>query len=376
MSQKIKLAFCLFEFVPFGGMQDNLLRIARECIARGHEVEVFARYWEAELPEDLKVTIFPGRGLTNHRRCESFAKRLNEYLERRHFSAIVGFNKMPGLDVYYAADTCFAAKSDKRGFWYSLTRRCKIYSSLEAAVFSKGSSTQILLLSEKEKQAYMEYYGTEEQRFHLLPPGISRNRVALDYPDMVRAELRRELSISPGQDIVLMVGSGFRTKGVDRSIKALAALPDGLHEKTILLIVGDDNKRPFERLASRLGVEKQVIFLGGREDVNRFFAAADLLLHPAYQENTGTVLIEAMVLGIPVLATDICGYAHHIEKADAGMLVPSPFQQETLNQMLVHMLTSERRLEWGGHGQDYVAKTDIFSRPERAADIIEKVAGC
>ncbi len=376
MGGRRRFAFCLFEYVPFGGMQDNLLRIARECAARGHLVDIFARYWEGTFPDDLNVAILQGRGLTNHSRCESFAQKLNRVLSTRHYDLKVGFNKMPGLDVYYAADSCFAAKADERGFLYRLTGRCRSYLRLERAVFERGSGTVILLLSEREKKLFQRYYGTEEERFHLLPPGISRDRMAPDNRVEIRSQLRQEITIPLTQNVVLMVGSGFKTKGVDRAIRALSSLPGSLKKNTTLLVVGDDKTGPFRRLARRLHVDDHVIFVGGRTDVPRFLAAADLLLHPSYRENTGTVLIEAMAAGLPVLATDVCGYGHHILHADAGQLIPSPFRQETLNEMLAQMLTSDRKKAWRHNGMKYVSRIDVFSRHEKAADIIEQVAGC
>jgi len=373
---KAKLAFCLFEFVPFGGMQKNFLQIAKVCMARGHQVDVYAKFWAGKIPDGFQVSLLPAWGLTNHRRCESFAKRLTKDLTTRHYDAVVGFNKMPGLDVYYAADTCFAAKASSRRFWYRWTGRCRTYLRLERSVFDKQAKTEILLISEREKAFYTDYYGTSEHRFHLLPPGISKDCLAPKNAAMVRAELRAELAIGLDQNVVLMVGSGFRTKGVDRGIRAISSLPPNIRNKTILLVVGQDRTKPFLGLAKRLGVGKQVHFVGGREDVPRFLVAADLLLHPAYRENTGTVLIEAMAAGLPVLATDVCGFSDHIEGAGAGELVPSPFQQETLNHLLVSMLTSADRPNWGANGQEYVAKTDVFSRPEKAADVIEQVVGC
>jgi UDP-glucose:(heptosyl)LPS alpha-1,3-glucosyltransferase len=371
-----RFAFCLFEYVPFGGMQDNLLRMAKECVARGHQVDIFARYWKGTRHDGLRVSILPGRGFSNHKRCESFAKNLRKHLNTKKYDLVVGFNKMPGLDIYYAADTCFAAKAEERNFFYKMTGRYRSYLRLERAVFQKGAGTHILLLSKKEKQIFMQYYGTEEERFHLLPPGISRDRLAPENPAKIRSALRRELSIGQTQNLVLMVGSGFRTKGVDRAIKAISALPRTLKNNTVLVIVGEGHSRPFRRLAKKSGVLERVFFMGGRQDVPKFLVAADLLLHPAYRENTGTVLLEAMAAGLPVLATDICGYSCYIEKSGSGLVVPSPFKQNTLNQMLVRMLTSDEKGLWQGHGQTYIAQTDVFSRHEKAVDIMEQVAGC
>jgi UDP-glucose:(heptosyl)LPS alpha-1,3-glucosyltransferase len=291
------------------------------------------------------------------------------------YDAVVGFNKMPGLDLYFASDPCFAARAAARSPWYRLTRRCRIYLSFERAVFHQGSTTEILLLSEPEKILFVNYYGTADQRFHLLPPGIPKNRVAPDNASEVGRQLRDELGIGPTRKVALMVGSGFKTKGVDRAVMGLSALPDELRKQTVLLIVGQGKPGPFRRLARKFGVLEQVRFVGGRNDVNRFLLAADLLIHPAYRENTGSVLVEAMAAGLPVLATDVCGYSNHVMRAGAGRLVPSPYRQEALNELLAFMMTSEKRDEWQRRGREYVAETDVFSLSERAVDVIEQVAG-
>ena len=51
-----------------------------------------------------------------------------------------------------------------------------------------------------------------------------------------------------------------------------------------------------------------------------FYHAADYLVHAARTENTGTVLIEAMICGLPVLVTGNCGFAFHVHDADAGIM--------------------------------------------------------
>lgn len=76
-------------------------------------------------------------------------------------------------------------------------------------------------------------------------------------------------------------------------------------------------------------------------------AAADLLLHPAYQEAAGIVLLEAITAGLPVLTTAVCGYAHYIVDANCGEAIAEPFRQETLNEILRKALTqSSLRQAW------------------------------
>jgi UDP-glucose:(heptosyl)LPS alpha-1,3-glucosyltransferase len=234
-----------------------------------------------------------------------------------------------------------------------------------------------MLLTQKDRETYQRYYQTPSERFHVLPPGIARDRLAPPDTSTIRRQLRAELKIDPETYVVLMVGSGFRTKGTDRAMRALAALPAPLRNNTVLVIIGKDNFRPFRRLARRLGIQRQILFFHGRDDIPRFLFSADMLLHPAYRENTGTVLIEAMAARLPVLASDVCGYADHIAKANAGQLVPSPFDQGTLNRMLAEMLRdATQRDRWGANGWHYVTQNDVFSMPEKVADIIEGSAPC
>ena len=54
-------------------------------------------------------------------------------------------------------------------------------------------------------------------------------------------------------------------------------------------------------------------------------AAADLLVHPARYDTAGTVILEGIVNGLPVITTAACGYARHVEAANAGSVLKEPF---------------------------------------------------
>lgn len=374
MNKPLKLAFCLFKYFPFGGLQVNFINIARECMARGHRVVAYTISWEGEKPEGLEVRLLKVSGLTNHARYKSFSQLLHGHLQGNNYDALVGFNKIPGLDLYYCADVSYAAKMKKRSKLHRYTGRYRTLMALERAVFEKESRTEILLLTEKEKQFYRDYYETAGHRFHLMPPGISRACLPPVNSDEIRSEKREALNISKENNVLLMVCTNFKIKGVARAIRALSTLPAEILSKTLLIIVGKDNPSQYNRLAKQMRVLDRVRFIGARNDVPQLLLSADFLIHPASIENTGTVIVEALAANVPVLTTDICGYSFHVTRADGGRVVGSPFNQEELDRALVFMLTSNLRKKWQVNCKNYIEQTDIFSRSQKASDLIEKVA--
>lgn len=372
----MRIAFAIFKYFPFGGIQRDLMKVIRELQRRGHEVSVFTLRWDAPPPEDLKVYALPLRGLSRHAQYDHFAEQVNAHVAHDPPDLLVGFNKMPGLDVYYAGDSCYILKSlTQRPPAYRLLPRYKRFVAAERAVFETASHAQILTLSDIEVPAFRHHYGTPPERFHPLPPGIERDRVAPpDHQDQ-RAAFRSALGVADDEHMVLFVGSGFIKKGLDRALLAIAALPDDMAPRVKFFVVGKDNADPFERLAMRLGISAQVTFFAeGRDDIAQFYFAADLLLHPAYDELAGMVLLEAMLAGLPVLTTRNCGYAHYISSREAGVVLPEPFSQQTLNQALVDALTSAQREHWITNGLGAGRDEHFFGMVPTFADIIESMA--
>lgn len=368
----MQLAFILYKYFPFGGLQRDFLRIALECQQRGHAIRVYSMFWEGEIPPGFEVLIAPVRALFNHARNERFTAWVQADLARRPVDRVIGFNKMPGLDVYYAADPCYEDKAQTlRNPLYRLWGRYRHFADYERAVFAPQAKTQILMISEVQQPLFVKHYGTPAERFHLLPPGISADRRAPANAGEIRADFRREFALADDDLLLVQIGSGFKTKGLDRSLKALAALPGALKPRTRLIAIGQDDPRPFQLQVKALGLSGRVEILSGRSDIPRFLLGADLLIHPAYNENTGTVLLEALVAGLPVLVTDVCGYAHYIAEAGCGQVLPSPFDQERLNRALADLLEADdRRALCRRNGLAYAETADLYSMPQRAADLI------
>lgn len=369
----MQLGFCLFKYFPFGGLQRDCLRIALACQALGHKIRIYTQSWEGEVPPDFDLVYVPVKGLSSPAKNRAFVRFVAEHRAAHPLDLLIGFNKIPGLDCYYAADGCFSDKAKQQsGVWRWLNPRFWHFYGYERAIFGAGAQTQILMISKPAIGVFQREYGTESTRMHLLPPGISRDRAAPANAAELRQAFRREWGLADDQFLWLMVGSGFKTKGVDRALRALAALPDAQRVKTRLFVIGQDNPKPFQQIASKLGVSDCVQFFPGRNDIPHFLLGADLLVHPAYHENAGMVLLEALVAGLPVLVTAVCGYAHYIAEAQAGCVLATPFSQQAMNRQLQSMMQPECLAEWQRNALAYAAQTDLFSMPEVAAQWIDQ----
>jgi len=367
----MRLAFILFKYFPFGGLQRDFLRIAQICQQRGHHIKVYTLSWQGDIPADFEVEIISVSALSNHKKYQKFYQSVQRRLKQDGIDKTIGFNKVPELDVYYAADGCFKEKAHQsRMRLYRLTPRYKLFQAFESSVFSSQSQTKILMISEQQKPFFIHHYQTQENRFALLPPGISRDRQRPDNANTIRKEFRHEFKLEDDETLLLLIGSGFKTKGLDR---ALLGLQNYIAEnkKARFFVIGQDNPKQFQAEIKQLGLHNNVTIFSGRDDIPRFLLGADLLIHPAYHENTGTVLLEALVSGLPVITTDVCGYAHYIKEADAGVVISSPFQQKDFNRQLeLAMKSQQQRLKWQENALKFAQTADIYSMPERAADII------
>ena len=369
------IGFAIYKFFPFGGIQRDLLKIANECLERGHRVRVYTGEWQGPVPEAYDLQLLEVHALGNHRRYARFHQQMTAHLHNHPVDLLVGMNKMPGLDVYYAGDTCYQEKAlTQRGWWYRLAPRYRHFAAAERSVFAAESDTRILTISDVEKPVFQRHYQTPDERFFLLPPGIEADRIAPPDRAEIRHALRAEFGISEEQLLLLFVGSGFRKKGLDRVLQAIPALPETLRQRLRLFVIGSDKAVPFQRQARRLGLEQCVRFFPGRDDVPRFLFASDALVLPAYDEAAGMIILEAAFAGLPALVSANCGYAHYLQSMDAGLVIPQPFSQSGFNAQLQEILTSPRRKQWQTAGLAAASKPEFFQLAQRAVDYLEQFA--
>jgi UDP-glucose:(heptosyl)LPS alpha-1,3-glucosyltransferase len=368
----VKIGFCLFKYFPFGGLQNDFMDVASLCAERGHEIYVYTRSWQGDIPEGFNVRIIKSKALSNYKKYQRYHQRTMGLISQDGIDLVVGFNKMPGLDVYFASDPCYKQQMASRGKLHRIGPRYRHFLEFEAGAFDARGKTQILVLSEAQKNNYQAAWHTPESRFHMMPPGIHRRACADEQAQQSRQRIRREFALREDELLLLMIGSGFRTKGLDRALHAIGALPEKLYSRVQLVVIGQDKAIRFEKQAKRMGLSDRIRILPGRDDIPAVMQAGDLLVHPAYAEVAGKVILEAVVAGLPVLVTDVCGYAHHVAEAHAGIVLSSPFKQTVMDETLEMMLQEENiRARWHENGISYGREQDLYGLAAAAVATIE-----
>ena len=368
----MRFAFALFRYFPFGGLQRDMLRIAECAAGRGHEVVIFTGAWEGEAPRSgISVRLLESGGGSNHRRARKFAERFAAAVRRETFDLSFTFNRFGGCDWYFAADNCLAVEMPRKHspLLLKLLPRYRVFLGQEREVFSPDSRTNIFYITLRQKRDFMRCYGTPEERFFYLPPGISPEYCRRPDADRIRAEKRREHRV-PEEALQRLEGGGhFFGKGLDRAIRAVAALPEELRNRCRFCVAGAAQGRKCRALGRRLGLpDEALLILGPRKDVPELLAAADLMVHPARNEAAGNVLLEGIVAGVPVLCSEACGFSDFVAES-GGVVVPEPWEDAVFSRRLTEMLSGLE--EYRTRALQHCAARDFTRRAEVAVDQLE-----
>ncbi len=363
---KKKLALLLYRYFPYGGLQKDFLGITKELLARGHEIKVYTRSWEGDVPENLDVVELGEKGFSNYSKNKTYVSKALSSLQHFFPDIVFGFNKIPGLDLYFAADTCFAKQSLKKSPLQKYTRRYRQSMEFEKEVFSRDSKSKILLLNEIQSQDFQDIYSTQLERLTLIPPGIEKNWNLHE-----SINITEKFNLPKNEKIILFVGSDFSRKGLDRAILGISHLLNQNISAT-LLVLGDDNKGPYEKIIKKLSLNDRVIFLGPRKDVASFMKSSHLLVHPAREEAAGNIIIEALVSGLPSLVSSEVGFSTEVLKHKSGMVVEGEFKQERFNFLLEESLSYEKLTLVKEIIKPLASNNYFYSRFNFVADFIEE----
>jgi glycosyltransferase involved in cell wall biosynthesis len=206
-----------------------------------------------------------------------------------------------------------------------------------------------IAVSEQTRQVMLGEEKAPPGKVRVIHNGIDLDRVAPPNPGEVE-RLRDELGLA-GCPIVAVVARLHPEKGHTHLFRAMPALLAGTDGRLRLLVAGEGPFRAqYEREVEDLGVGHAVRFLGFRRDVVPLFCLADVVVLPSLAEAFGLVLVEAMALRRPIVATNTGGIPELIQHGESGWLVEpgsAPALAEAILKLLDDRTLSQRLGECG-----------------------------
>ncbi|MBU7008216.1 glycosyltransferase [Phosphitispora fastidiosa] len=181
---------------------------------------------------------------------------------------------------------------------------------------------------------------SEMLREQLVREGIPGDRITTVYnglelgqynPLLSGQTVREELGLSPDQTVAGIIARLHPVKGHDSLLEAMARVAPDFPDLALLVVGSGLERQRLEQAAEGLGIKDKVIFTGFRSDVPEVIAALDFLVLSSQSEGLGLIVMEAMAMQKPVLATRVGGIPEVVTSGQDGLLVP-PGDSEALAQ--------------------------------------------
>lgn len=224
------------------------------------------------------------------------------------------------------------------------------------------------------KKAAMTNLHVGANRITVIERGRDAGRLGCQSPARRRSS-RDTLGLTPERPVILAVGRREHVKGHRHLVTAVDILRQRFPE-VLLMIAGREGSASdeLERFVADRGIEQYVRFLGHREDIPELLAAVDLLALPSLSEGLPGVVIEAMALKIPVVASDIPAVAE-VTGGDTAVLVP-PGDAGALAEALAALLADRKRAEALAEAgrRRYLAHYTLDRMVERTWSLYQRLA--
>jgi glycosyltransferase involved in cell wall biosynthesis len=268
----------------------------------------------------VRVRHVPGRGLRDVHRAGTLTeliRRLRPDLVHTHLTYA---NILGTLAAKLAQRPCVASihNVDSNQLTFATPKRW-----LEGLVLRRWA-TRVVVVAEGARVRVAHNFGVPAD--HLVALSNAMDPLTVRLPVAYnRARTRRALGSMPGELLLCTIARLDPSKGQAYFLGALAELrARNPRTRFRALLVGDGPQRDeLQRLAANLGLADRVHLVGVRRDVAEIIAASDLFVLPSLNEGLSQAMLEAMALGIPVVATDVGGTSDAVIPGQTGWLVPA-----------------------------------------------------
>jgi glycosyltransferase involved in cell wall biosynthesis len=217
-------------------------------------------------------------------------------------------------------------------YGYYSPRRTAVFTALERQ--AARWTDRIITLTDRGAQEHLARGIGRAEQYVAVPSGVPTAELRAAAPP--RGEARARLGLDPDAFIVVGLGRLVPIKGFDLLARALPALIAQIPAARVLLVGDGAERGHLGAIAASMGVAERLRMTGETTDVASYLAAADVVAVPSRNEGMGRVIVEAMALGLPVVATTVGGIPDVVTDGECGRLV-GPEDVDALAAALIEL---------------------------------------
>lgn len=239
--------------------------------------------------------------------------------------------------------------------------------------FAARFADKLITVSEPLKQWGLRLGIGRKEQYITIYDGIEINKFILD---INIGQKRQEFGIRAADFVVGVVSKLWEGKGHKCILQAAKSVIAKVPDVKIMFVGEGYLREELEALTRQLGLSDYVIFSGFRTDIPEITAIFDIAILASFFEGLGRVLLEAMVLGKPVIATRVGGIVDVVDDGETGILVP-PNDSVALAKALIRLLLDDDlRKRMGEAGRAKIdAKFSAKTMVEQIRQVYEELIG-
>jgi len=367
-----------YDFSYPGGVVNHISCLENQLSLRGHEVKIIAPaskavpdFGERFIPVGKPRPVPASGSIARITLSPWLSTRVKAILEQEHFdiahlheplmpmlcTTFLRLSDSPTVGTFHAS----GGRSWYTFSWYT-------YCTPMGKLFLKRWFAKLdgrVAVSPIARDYIRKYFPTD---YTIIPNGIDTRHF---HPDVSPIE-----EFNDGKINILFVGRMEKRKGVDYLLDAYKLVKKELPDSRLIIVgPGTRLRKKYEKKVARNGLE-DVVFAGyaSYRDLPRFYKTADVVCAPATGwESFGIVLLEAMAVGKPLIASNIDGYASVVTHGEDGLLVP-PKNVKKLSEALLTVIDDKSlREKLEVQGRTKAVQYDWAPVTERLVDYYNKV---
>jgi len=367
-----------------GGAETYVHRFARDLLAAGHEVHVFAADFE-EAPEGAILHHVLQRGLTRPERDVRFARAVAKATRRADLDVAVAVGRTFGASVLQPHGGTLPGSRRQnrlrlRPAWLAglkqasdwLNPRIRVQAWIERCQYQADPPPDVVAISRMVQRDMQAFYGVPEARLHLVYNGVDTGRFSPSACEAVRDEARRAWDLAPEETCFLMVAHNPKLKGLRELLEAAARLDRS--DAWRIVVVGRARARRFREQAARLGIGDRLLWPGPMDDILPAYAACDAYVQPTWYDPCSLVVLEALACGRPVVTSRFNGASELMEDGREGYVLDSPTKIDRLADALRRLQDPDLRRPMGEMAREVAEQHTIEQNFREMMAVFETAA--